>query len=124
MFIVIGGRKRKFLAKSRMFQGKSSSWGGRKRSLKPITSLVLPGNSRGLAKVTSPGEVRTTVRLGIKSWFADVDLAQVTPFGVCCLFFNKRKAFPGIKTTTDTSPHTLERSNCLYSVTRTLLFKL
>ena len=121
MFIVIGGRKRKFLAKSRMFQGKSSSWGGRKRSLKLITSLVLPGNSRGLAKVTSPGEVRTTVRLGIKSWFAD---AQVTPFGVCCLFFNKRKAFPGIKTTTDTSPHTLERSNSLYSVTRTLLFKL
>lgn len=50
VFIVIGGRKRKFLAKSRMLQGKSSSWGGRKRSLKLITSLVLPGSSRGLAK--------------------------------------------------------------------------
>ena len=26
------------------------------------------------------------IKLGIKSWLGDVDLAEMTPFGTCCLF--------------------------------------
>ena len=38
-------------------------------------------------KITFLGEPETVIRLAIKSWFADVGLAQVTPFWACHLFF-------------------------------------
>lgn len=37
--------------------------------------------------ITFLGEAETAVRLGIKSQFGAVGLAQVTPFGASCLFF-------------------------------------
>lgn len=39
-------------------------------------------------KVTLPTEVQTAVRLSIKSLFADVGWAQVTPFGIYGVFFS------------------------------------
>lgn len=39
-----------------------------------------------LIKIKFLGETETAIRLGIKYWFGDVDLAQRTPFGASCLF--------------------------------------
>lgn len=33
------------------------------------------------------GKIKTAVRLGSKSWFNDIDLAQVTSIWACFLFF-------------------------------------
>lgn len=41
-----------------------------------------------LVKITFLEEPETAIRLGTKSWFSDMVLAQVTPLGVCCLLFN------------------------------------
>ena len=40
-----------------------------------------------LVKISFLAEVETVNRLGIKSWFDGMDLAQVTPSWACCLFF-------------------------------------
>ena len=40
-----------------------------------------------LVKIPILGKVEITVRFGIKSWFGDMGLAQVTPFWTCCFFF-------------------------------------
>lgn len=40
-----------------------------------------------LVKITFLAEAETTVRLGIKSQFCDVGLAEVTPFGAYFFFF-------------------------------------
>ena len=40
-----------------------------------------------LVKITLLPEAETAIRLGIKSQFGDIDLAQVTPFRTCCLLF-------------------------------------
>lgn len=41
--------------------------------------------------VSSPllGEIKTVINFGFKSWFGDVSLTQVVPFGVCHLFFKQ-----------------------------------
>lgn len=36
-----------------------------------------------LVKITFLGKAETTTKLGIKSWFSDKGLGQVTPFGAC-----------------------------------------
>ena len=40
-----------------------------------------------LFKIKFLGEAESAVRLGIKSQFGDVGLAQMTPFGACYRFF-------------------------------------
>jgi len=39
-----------------------------------------------------PGKVETVIRLGIKSWFGDLGLAQATPCGVCYFFLINPRA--------------------------------
>ena len=51
-----------------------------------ITSLVLPKISDWKAGIPIPGKVETAIQLGIRIQFGDVGLAQVTPFGACCVF--------------------------------------
>lgn len=41
-----------------------------------------------LIKLPFLGETQTSIKLGINSQFSDVGFAQVTPFWVCCFFFN------------------------------------
>ena len=60
--------------KKGLFQTNSLSFGGGMRSIRRITSLVLPGNSRLLVKILFLEEAEIAVRLGIKPWFADVGL--------------------------------------------------
>ena len=38
------------------------------------------------------GKFETTVRLGIKSWFGDIGLAQVAPFWAACFFKDRKTA--------------------------------
>ena len=98
MFIVIRGPEKEVSSKEWNVSGKVTFLWGRKGSLELKTSLVRSRQFQmDWLKITSLGEAETAIRSGIKSWFADVDLAQVTPFGVCCLFFNMRKDFPGHK---------------------------
>lgn len=42
-----------------------------------------------LIKITFLGQTESAIRLGIKSQFDDVGLAQVTPYGACFLFLTK-----------------------------------
>ena len=59
-----------------MFKARSTSFGGWKGFLEQITSLVLTRLFQiDWLKVTFLAEGETAVRLGIKSWFADMGLS-------------------------------------------------
>ena len=65
--------------------------GDEKGSTCQITSLVLTRKSQTGIEMTFLGDIETAIRLGIKFRLGNVGLAQVIPFGACCLFFNRTK---------------------------------
>lgn len=84
-----GAEKRKFLTKSVLFQQGHPLLGEGLGSIRQMTSLV-PTRlfQMDWLKVVFLEEAETAIRLDIKSQFADVKLAQVTPFWVCCRLFH------------------------------------
>ena len=63
--------------------------GDGKGLIRQIPSLVLTREFQISWKILLLGEVETIIKIGIKSWFGDSGLAQVTPFWACSLFFNR-----------------------------------
>ena len=93
------GRERKLITKSGLFGAKLPSFNRLQGSIRQVTwlvlTLVVPD---WVAKVLVWGEVETVIKLDTKSQFGYVGLAQVTPFGACCLFFNnEHRSFSIVK---------------------------
>ena len=72
----------------------SPSFRGRKRSVRWIASLPLTRTFQTNRLRVHSQERLQLLRVGIKSQFGDMGLAQGIPFGACCLFFNTREHSP------------------------------
>ena len=79
----------KEVIKKGLFQARSPSFGRRQGSIRWVTSQVLARKFQtGLVKITFLGEAETAVRLGIRSWFADMGLSTSDSIlGLLSLFF-------------------------------------
>lgn len=85
-----GRRRRGFiLAQSGLFPARSAFW-GRLGSIRQMASLVLTRQLQpDRLKVTYLGEAETTIRLGIKSWFADRGVSTIDSVRGLLSFLNK-----------------------------------
>ena len=91
LFIGRRGQDKEVTSKERIV-ARSSSFGRWQESIRQITSLVLTFQTDWLKSLLL-GEVETVFKLGVKSWFGDVGLAQENPFWAHCLFFNSPKDY-------------------------------